>query len=317
MQGHKSFHEQLEILKGRKLVINNEEKAIEILASSNYYNLINGYKTPFIKVTDGKETFLDGCTFDEIYALYDFDRKIRNIFFNSILQVENVLKTQISYVFSKYHNTQNYLCYENFETLVDVGDKKPLMERAMKIYSLLSKLQQDISNSIKHKPYIKHYVLDYGYVPMWVLVNAIPLNRLSSFYRLMNQSERIEVSKFWNVMEKDLRQYISLLAAFRNLCAHDERIYSVKDSARIPDTDIHILLNIDKNSSDNYVYGKNDLFSLMITLKKLLNKDDFNTLFNKINGRIISLSTNLHCTNIDNILEEMGFPSNWTLIKTS
>ncbi|NBK99287.1 MAG: Abi family protein [Erysipelotrichia bacterium] len=313
----KTFEEQIEILKSRKLIISDEADALEKLKAGNYYNIINGYKTPFINMSASSEEFKTGVTFDEIYNLYLFDSAIRSIIFKSILQVENTLRTQISYVFSKHHNSPNYLCYSNFETLLNVGDEKPINDRAAKIHNLISKIQQDISNSIKYKHYIKHYVTKHGYVPLWVLVNAIPLNRLSRFYRLMNQNERIEVSMYWNVMEKDLRQYITKLANYRNLCAHDERIYCSKDDTPLPDSYIHSRLNICKDRNNNYLYGKTDLFSLLIALKMLLPQKDFIGLYNKINDRIISLSTKLNSISINTILEEMGFPQNWGEIKTS
>lgn len=317
MKPFKTYEEQILILKSRNLIIEDVESTIKILAAENYYNIINGYKYPFLDKSVSDDYFVENCTFNEIYALYDFDRSLRNIIFKFILQVENALRTQISYVFSKYHSSQNYLCYENFETLLEMGDPKPLMDQATKIYNLLSCIQQDISKSIKYKEYIRHYVLDYGYVPMWVLVNAIPLNRLSLFYKLMKQKERIEVSQYWGIMEKDLRQYISLLAFFRNLCAHDERIYCAKSDMLIPDTDTHSYLKIKKDGRNNYIVGKNDLFALIITLKNLLSKDDFNILYNKVNGRIISLKTKLSCIDVTSILENMGFPDNWNDIKKS
>lgn len=317
MVDFKTFEEQLDILKSRNLIIENDEETIAILKTENYYNIINGYKAPFLKSNSGKEDFKDNVTFNEIFLLYQFDRAIRSIIFKSILQVENTLRTQISYVFSKYHNSANYLCYNNFETLLNGGTEKPVAERAIKIHSLISNLQRDISSSIKYKEYIKHYVIDYGYVPLWVLVNAIPLNRLSSFYRVMNQSERIEVSQYWNIMEKDLRQFISKLANFRNLCAHDERIYCSYDDTIIPDNDVHQLFNIDKDGSNNYTKGKTDLFSLVIVLKKLLPPPDFTNFYNQLNGRIISLSTKLNSIQIDEIFNAMGFPPNWEKIKTS
>lgn len=317
----KTHEEQIAILKSKNLIIKDEVDAIKKLQSGNYYNIINGYNKLFLKPINeeqlDEEQFIDGVTFDEIYHLYEFDAALRNIIFKAILQVENTLRSQISYVFSKYHNSSNYLCYENFETLLNVGDEKPIDERAIRIHDLISKMQQDISKSIKYKRYIKHYVISYGYVPLWVLVNAIPLNRLSNFYKLMNQKERIEVSQFWGIMEKDLRQYITKLAAYRNLCAHDERIYCFKDATLIPNNDIHKELQIPKDSNNNYIYGKTDLFSLLITLRMLLNQDDFKTVFNKVRGRIESLSTKLHSISISDVMKEMGFPQNWVNIKTS
>ena len=62
--------------------------------------------------------------------------------------------------------------------------------------------------------------------------------------------------------------------------------------------------------------GKNDLFALIITLKILLDEDDFRTMYNKIYGRIASLEKHLNVLNIDEILSIMKFPKEWKKIKS-
>ena len=156
---------------------------------------------------------------------------------------------------------------------------------------MLANLQSDIAKAITKRAYINHYILNYGFIPLWVLVNTLTLGRLSQFYSLMNQSVRIEVSKNWNIKEEDLNQYIKTLAYYRNLCAHDERLYNSKNNQDIPDTKYHEILKI------------------------LLPPDDFNILCNKINGRMESLKKRIIHINYDEILRKMGFPKNWVTIK--
>ena len=52
-------------------------------------------------------------------------------------------------------------------------------------------MQMDLARYTIKKDYINHYVVKEGYVPLWVLVNAISFSRLSTFYNLMKQKERI------------------------------------------------------------------------------------------------------------------------------
>ena len=112
MKPFRTIDEQISILKERGLNIADEVKAKTILSKENYYNLINGYKRLFINDSEENEVYKEGCSFEEIYDLYVFDRDLRNIFFKPMLQIENELKTQIAYVFSKYHQDTNYLQYE-------------------------------------------------------------------------------------------------------------------------------------------------------------------------------------------------------------
>lgn len=133
----------------------------------------------------------------------------------------------------------------------------------------------------------------------------------------MNQAERIEVAKKWDMREEDLKQYIKILAKYRNQCAHDERVYNFKtDRISISDTIYHENLNIPVLSG-RYVYGKNDLFSLVIIFKILLPAPDFINFFNKISGILHSLSKKIDENRYAEVREVMGFPSNWFEIKRS
>lgn len=48
MKPFKTYDEQIDILKSRNLEIKDKSKAKDILSQINYYNLINGYKDPFL-----------------------------------------------------------------------------------------------------------------------------------------------------------------------------------------------------------------------------------------------------------------------------
>lgn len=317
MQNYKSFDEQIQILQSRGLTIENIEEAKQILTIHNYYNVVNGYKELFCyQDENGEEKYKEGSTFGELYALYSFDRFLKSIVFQYTLQIENTLRTIVSHVFSKYHGIENYLRYSNFDFIeYSMASNKKISERAKHINELISNIQMDLARATTKKDYINHYIVKHGYVPLWVLVNTISFSRLSTFYQLMRQNERIEVSKYWNIKEKDLSSYIELLAFFRNLCAHDDRLYNAKYKKYISDTSIHKQLNVPKSDKGVYVSGKNDIFALMIVSKILLPPSEFNTMFNKISGRLTSLSTKLKTIPILNVYEQMGLPENWYLIK--
>lgn len=84
------------------MVINSGSQAsrvMKILARENYYNVINGYKDLFLAspaTPTSEEIYKPGTTFDEVYALYTFDRELRNIYLKYLLKLENSFKTVIS-----------------------------------------------------------------------------------------------------------------------------------------------------------------------------------------------------------------------------
>ena len=314
MKLFKNYDEQIELLKSRGLIINDEETARQILKEENYYNLINGYKELFLE-SKGSDQFKKNTTFEDIYELYKFDRDLKNILIKPILMIENTMRSLIAYTFSETHGCDNYLKYSNFETLVDKKERgvnsKKLEKRAELIYKLLSNIQNDIALSISKKEYIKHYIVNHGYIPLWVLVNSITLGRLGLFYSVMIQKERAAIASNWKIPESDLIQYIKFLALYRNLCAHDERIYDYSTwPLIIPNTIYHEKLNIEKNNNE-YVHGKTDLQALLIVLKILTPKDVYNTVLNKINGRLCSLAKKAPNINMHQLINKMGLVKDW------
>lgn len=127
MKEFKTYQEQIEILKSRGIVINNEEFALEKLQEDNYYNIINGYKDLFID----SNQYIQGTTFEEIYSLFEFDRNLKSILLKNILIVENILRTLIAYNFSLKYGNDNYLKIDNFETLKNSGCKKESIKKEL------------------------------------------------------------------------------------------------------------------------------------------------------------------------------------------
>ena len=83
----KTLDEQIEILKSRGLEINDIDRAKDVLLRENYF-FLSGYRHLFNR--SWKDiNFMEGTTFEELYAMFLFDRKMRNIFFKNLLIIEN------------------------------------------------------------------------------------------------------------------------------------------------------------------------------------------------------------------------------------
>ena len=164
----------------------------------NYYNLINGYKDLFLQNVGTYEKYIEGTQFDEIYALYEFDRKLRIITLDYILEVEKMIKSQIAHTFSRKYGHKNYLRIENF-------DSQGLKKYAQ-VSDLLSNMYKKINMNIDKDLSISHYVNGKNYIPLWVLVNSISMGDVSKFYSNMHQAERDDVAKRvrWGIRENQL-----------------------------------------------------------------------------------------------------------------
>lgn len=93
----KSLEDQIQVLKSRNLTITDEQVAKQKLLENNYYNVVNGYKSMFLRKDNqgnliNPEKFILNSTFDELFDLYEFDKELKNKIFKYILIFEKTLK---------------------------------------------------------------------------------------------------------------------------------------------------------------------------------------------------------------------------------
>lgn len=297
----KSINEQIEILKSKGLVINDEAYAEEVLLRENYY-FINGYRHIFYR-NDGARRFIKGTTFEELYALFVFDRRFRNIIFKNLLIIENNYKSYFSYILSKTYGykEQEYLNTKNFDT----SDNK-----AKQVNDLIRKLKRQITVNGKQHRSTQHYLQNYGYIPMWVGIKVLSFGLVSEMYSVLKHQDKKNIADLYKVDPEELIIYLPILANYRNLCAHEDILFNNQTQRIVPDSKYHNLLNIEKVDGE-YIKGKNDIFGLIIILKHLLSKDDFKMMMNEIIYEIEYLDAKINTISIDKVLDQMGFPKNY------
>ncbi len=297
----KNLDQQIEILESRNLVINDKEKAKEILLKENYF-FLNGYRHMFL---DGEKSknFLPGTTFEELYATFTFDRNIRNIMFKYLLIVENNIKSIISYQLSKKYGfkEKNYLDPKNFT-------QDSLKSRH--VYDILNKMKRQIRVNGKQHTATLHYLSNYGYIPMWILVKVLSFGIIAELYSILKLEDQASIANLYNLDSEVLSDYLYLLANFRNLCAHEDILYDHRTQREIPDNKYHYMLNIEKKDN-HYMYGKNDLFAVVIMLKQLLTDKEFSNFISEIGYEIDLLDGKIDIVPLNLILNKIGFPNNW------
>jgi len=300
----KTYDELISLLESRGIDFSNPESKSftkKKLQRIGYYNLINGYSSLF-QVPGKTDTYLPETTVEQIYNLFLFDRKLRQILLQNILPLETNIKSLIAYHFPKHHPDPQYLIYDNFDTTQKNCQKN--------IMDLLAEIQRQIAGRVTD-PSISHYIRKYGYVPLWVLNNILTLGTISKFYSLMLQNERQDIAKTFHVSDNDLISILTYVSAIRNFCAHGNRLYCYRSKRPLCDTIFHTKAGIPRNPSNEYLYGKRDLFAVLIALKLTLPKDEFRRLVKDIDVALKNLSNRLYVIDIKIVLSAMGFPENW------
>lgn len=300
----RTIEEQLDILKSKGLVIDDYDKAKDVLLRENYF-FLNGYRSPFL--VTGSKRFIDGATFEELYALFSFDRYFRNIIFKNLLIVENNYKSIFSYVLSKKYGykEKDYLNVENFDRS---------KEKNRQINDLIRKLKRQIRiNGYQHAA-TSHYINNYGYIPLWVGVKVLSFGLMGELFTILKEEDKDEIASYYtNVDSESLGDYLSILSNYRNLCAHEDIVYNHETQKGINDTRVHSQLEIPQVDGE-YIYGKHDIFALIIILKHMLTYTDFKMMMNEIEYEIDWLSSKLKCIDAQKVLYRMGFPENYKQI---
>lgn len=297
----KTLDEQVKILKNKGLVIDNVDYAKEILLRENYF-FLNGYRHLFMKSSDNS-MYIPGTKIEELYSLFLFDRKIRNIFFKNILIVENNVKSIISYQLSKKYGykEKDYLNPNNF---VNNGAKRK------QVSDLISKMKRQIkTNAVQHAA-TQHYVNNYGYIPLWVLVKVLSFGIVSELFSVLKKEDQYEIVDLYDLDIDVFSNYLVILSNYRNLCAHEDIMFDNRTQKYINDTKYHRILNIPMMDNE-FIYGKNDLYALVIILKSLLKDNEVKDMVNEIDKAISNLEFNLRSIPIDKVLDRMGFPNNY------
>lgn len=300
----KTLDEQINILEARGLTINNYDRAKEVLLRENYF-FVNGYRH-LLMDSEHDNRFTEGATFEELYAIFLFDRRMRNIMFKYILIIENNIKSIISYQLSKKYGykEKNYLNPKNF---------RQESFKLSQVNDIINKIKRQVRLNSKQHRATMHYISNYGYIPMWVCVKVLSFGIIAELFTILKEEDQKEIADLYQLNTTTLSIYLALLANYRNLCAHEDILYDHKTQREIPDNKYHQRLDIIK-VNDEYIYGKNDLFAIVIIMRSMLSEREFRDLINEISYEIDILDGKIDSVPTSDILNKIGFPDNWRRI---
>jgi len=282
----KTIQEQIEILKSRGLIIENETAAKSFLLENNYYR-ISGYSLT-LRTND---IFHEGATFENIIDIYNFDHELRHILLKYTEIIEVKLKSAFAYKFSEKYGATGYLNPNNF---TDPMKHQEIILKAEKL-----KIQR-----LPHEAYLKHFINDLQEnVPLWAYVDLFSISDISLLYKISTDDIKKSIALTFNIEEqkyKLLENFMHSVTILRNLCAHDSRIYNrlFEQKPKLSSKEKELLIIKEDGTVDN-----EHLFSFILIMKRLLNQDQFKSMLNEI----ASLSQKINFVN----MEYYGFPNNW------
>ena len=299
-----TYSDQIALLQAKHMVVSDTAVAESTLRQYGYFSLVSGYKDLLKDPTT--RYYRNGTTFEELCAVYRFDESLRELTLRYLLHVERHIRSVLSYAFcnmfgdsqSEYINPNHY----------DISTARKRAE----VSKLINNYIDPLLNGPTNYPYIEHHKSHYGNVPLWVVMNALTFGNVSKMYAYSHSTVKSTVSReFEYINERQLQQILEVLTVYRNVCAHNERLFSYQCAGKdIPDLVLHRKLGIPRRGQQ-FIYGKHDYFAVVISLRYLLPNDEF-LIYKKMLAKLIDdLCKKVNGITQTELLHRMGFPQNW------
>ena len=211
-----TFEQQLQQLKDRGLIIDDDDLALFHLKTISYYRL-SAYWHPFRKTEQDdvlSDDFEEGTQFTEVIRLYEFDRRLRLLVMDAIERIEVYARTLFTYHIGHRYGAFGHTRAANFH---HDFDHTPWVE----------KLEEDAARS--KDEFITHYKNKYaGFptLPIWMVTEVMSLSSLSRGYRGLKNDDKKIISDEFALHHRCLSDWFHTLTYIRNICSHHGRLWN-------------------------------------------------------------------------------------------
>jgi len=262
-------------------IVTDEVFCEKVLSRISYYRLSAYFLT--FKMKDGK--YSSGTEFNKIFRLYEFDRKLRNLLFSTIEELEVYLRAQLSYYHSQKYGPIGYLDSINFNSRHD------------HVY-FLSQINSLIKSNNK-TPFVRHHIKKYsGQFPLWVIAELFTFGMLSYFYADMITADQKRLARsVFHSSVQNIKSWLYCCTNLRNICAHSRRLYN------------NVFSVIPANIPAVNKQSERRLFASIMAVREMYSDVD------KWNNELLIAISALIDEYRDTVqLRYMGFPTNWYLL---
>jgi len=199
--------QQVALLSSRGLSVSDPKMAAEFLKRVNYYRL-SGYAIPFLV---DREHFKPDASFDDLMAVYCFDRVLRDLLFEALEAAELAYRAIFAHQLSQNFGPLGYRDAANFKN-------------ASVFKAQLAHFDKTIADS--SESCIVHFKSNYGndQVPIWALVEVETFGPVTRLYDNAGKDLKRFVAAEYGIGSGPLRSYLQHLRVLRNFCAHHARL---------------------------------------------------------------------------------------------
>lgn len=274
----------------------------QILIRHGYFNLINGYKTPFIagKDSDGKYKYVGKTKLSHFEAVKNFDTELRIHLMKYIVQVEEEIRTLVGHKFDSVNNNGsiNWYDVEAYNPNIDI-------QRRMRVIAACIN-ETDRS----HQAYIKHYFNKHKEVPTWVFVKTLNYSTFIKLFEICKEDVKNSVCNLYGIVDIvgifDYKLIVSMMhwmRKIRNSCAHNERIYGmIKEDGRVALPFKTFL----PNRKDYQKHRTQRVMDLLVYMRYFLQNDEYDAFIDKILELLRELQNKLNPNAFSKVRADLG-----------
>lgn len=236
----KEYGELLDLLVAREMEVPDTERAIRKISQVGYYRL-SGFWYSFREmefnddggavISHGKpkrhNKFLPHTSFDDVFTLYIFDKRLRLLLLDAIERIEVNIKTTLAHVLGK-HNPVAYLDPSFIMPKFTAPQNKAWQKWSDRQEKELNRCKED--SIVWHRNIARQ-------IPIWVAIEAWSFGTLSQYYGLLKASYKNQIAKEIGLSNASvLGHWLQVINAFRNRCAHHTRVWNqtIASPLRLP-----------------------------------------------------------------------------------
>jgi len=221
-----SISDQIALLQRRGMVVRDVQQASAHLERLGYYRL-SGYWYPMrrsIRVS-GQARVLDdfqpGTDFDQVIALYNFDKRLRLLMLDGIERIEVGLRVRVALelgVRDPFAHRKPAELHANFQ--------RPGRNGVPKHQSWVDKLDELTSRS--NAEFVEHFDRTYAPpLPIWIAIELWDFGLLSTLLAGIKWPDALNIAVQHGIPRPDLLQsWARSINYVRNVCAHHARLWN-------------------------------------------------------------------------------------------
>ncbi len=211
-----SIANQMEMLKNRGLLFDNEQAAIEYLKVISYFRLANYWKP--MERDKVNHIFKPNSKFENVVALYNFDKELRSLLFSAIQNIEIALRTKVIQIVSSQYGAFWFA-------------DKSLFSNISIFSNCLTSIKDELKRS-KEDFLVEHFAKydNPPYPPAWKTLEVSSFGTLSKLYCNLSDNivKKCIARELGLPQHLYLESWIKSLSVLRNCIAHHARIWNRK-----------------------------------------------------------------------------------------